>query len=163
MDGYNPARDVTPAFLDRVAGWIQQSGEVLVVIRYLRAGGVKDFALCRSRDGFEGLVAAMPVGADIEVFRDPQLPLRGTVDESFIAAALDAIPDGEESLVVTMDALPGTGISYRGMMGASHADLRESLEELRGGRVALGVCPNFCVADHEGLASAAKGGIDGAR
>ncbi|MSU80449.1 MAG: hypothetical protein EXS16_20470 [Gemmataceae bacterium] len=105
----------------------------------------------------------MPVGADIEVFRDPQLPMRGTVDEAFIASALDAIPDGEEFLVLTMDALPGSGISSRGMMGASHTDLRESLEELRGKRVALGVCPNFCVADHEGLASAAKGGIDGPR
>lgn len=163
MDRYNSARDVTPAFLNRVAGWIQRSGEVLVVIRYLRAGGAKDFALCRTRESFEALVAAMPVGADIEVFRDPQLPLRGTVDEAFIAWALDAIPDGEESLVVTMDALPGGAISSRSMMGASHADLRESLEDLRGCRVALGVCPNFCVADHEGLASAAKGGIDGPR
>src|SRR4051812_2272449 len=100
MDEYNPERDVTPAFLDRVAAWIQASGEVLVVIRYLRAAGAKDFALSHSRVDFEALVAAMPVGADIEVFRDPQLPMRGTVDEAFIASALEAISDGEESLVM---------------------------------------------------------------
>jgi hypothetical protein len=71
MDKYNPARDVTQAFLDRVAAWIQVSGEVLVVIRYLRAGGAKGFALSRSREDFEALVTAMPVGADIEVFSRP--------------------------------------------------------------------------------------------
>ena len=49
MDRYDPERDVTPEFVERVAAWIARSGEVLVVLRYLRAAGSKDFALCRTR------------------------------------------------------------------------------------------------------------------
>jgi hypothetical protein len=112
---------------------------------------------------FEELVAASPTGTDIEVFRDLQLPLRGVVDEAFIASAIDKIPDGQEYLLVTMDVRPGSRISRWGEIGDSHTELRESLEELRGSEVALGVCPDYCVPDHEGLVSAAKGGIDGPR
>jgi hypothetical protein len=68
--------NVSAAFLDRVADWIVQAGEVLVILRYLRAAGGKDFALCRSSAEFEGLVESVPTGTDIEVFRDPQLPIR---------------------------------------------------------------------------------------
>jgi hypothetical protein len=163
MDRYDPARDVTSIFLDRVAGWIQQSGEVLVVLRYLRAAGAKDFALCRTTADFELLVDSMPTGTDIEVFRDPQVPIRGIVDEAFIASALRAIPDGQEYLVVTLETRPGSTISSASEMGCSHRELHESLEELMGTAVALGVCPDYCVPDHEGLVSAAKGGIDGPR
>jgi hypothetical protein len=163
MDRYNPARDVTSAFLERVSEWIQRSGEVLVILRYLRAAGAKDFALCRTRGDFERLVESVPTGTDIEVFRDPQLPLRGTVDEALIASALIAIPYGEEYLLVTTEVRPGSNISRFGDIGCSHADLRESLEELMGADVALGACPAYCVPDHEGLISAAKGGIDGPR
>ena len=42
MDKYNPARDVTAAFLERVAAWINEAGEALVIVRYLRAGGAKN-------------------------------------------------------------------------------------------------------------------------
>jgi hypothetical protein len=163
MDRYDPARDVTSAFLERVAGWIQRSGEVLVILRYLRAAGAKDFALCRTRDDFEALVEALPTGTDIEVFRDPQLPLRGVVDAAFISSALDAIPEGQEYLVVTMEVGPDSRMSRWGYIGFSHPELRESLEELRGAEVALGVCPAYCVPDHEGLVSTSKGGIDGPR
>lgn len=163
MDRYDPARDVTPAFLDRVSGWIEETGEVLVILRYLRAAGAKDFALCRSREDFEGLLGALPIGTDIAVFREPQLPLRGRVDEAFIAAALGAIPDGREYLVVTTAARPGRRICRSGSMGDTHADLREDLEDLIGVHVALGACPAYCVPDHEGLISASRGGIDGPR
>ncbi|HEV3446917.1 MAG TPA: hypothetical protein VG099_19925 [Gemmataceae bacterium] len=163
MDRYDPARGVTSAFLERVASWMQRSGEVLVILRYLRAAGAKDFALCRSRGDFEALVESLPTGTDIEVFRDHQLPLRGIVDEAFIALALNAIPDGQEYLIVTTEVRPGSKICHFGYIGGSHIDLRQSLEELKGNDVALGVCPAYCVPDHEGLISAAKGGIDGPR
>jgi hypothetical protein len=163
MDRYDPARDVTTAFLERVAEWIQRSGEVLVILRYLRAAGAKDFALCRTRGDFEALVESLPTGTDIEVFRDPQIQLRGVVDQSFTASAVKAISDGQEYLVITMGVRPGSKISRFGDIGLSHAELLESLEGLSGTDVALGVCPAYCVPDHEGLVSAAKGGIDGPR
>ena len=163
MDRYDPARDVTSAFLDRVDGWIHQSGEVLIILRYLRAAGAKDFALCHTRADFEMLIESLPTGTDIEVFRDPQLPVRGIVDEAFITSALGAIPGGQEYLLITTGTRPGSKISRFGDIGCSHDELRESLDELKGTAVALGVCPDYCVPDHEGLVSAAKGGIDGPR
>jgi hypothetical protein len=163
MDKYDPARDVTPAFLGRVAEWLQRSGEVLVILRYFRAAGAKDFALCRTPADFEALVQAVPRGTDIEVFRDAQLPLRGVVDEAFIEAALTTIPEGREYLLITTETRPGRSISRVGDNGASHAELRESLADLHGVEVALGICPEYWGPDHQGLVSAAKGGIDGPR
>jgi hypothetical protein len=163
MDQYNPARDVTPAFLERVAAWISEAREVLVIVRYLRAAGAKDFALCRTRQEFESLVKSMPRGTDIEVFRDRQLPLRGVVDEAFIECAVRMIPYGHEYLLVTTETQPGSRISRFGDIGASHVELQESLADLLGSEVALGACPDFCGPDGDGLISAAKDGIDGPR
>ena len=56
MDTYNPDRDFTDAFRERVAGWLQATGEVFVVLRYLRAGGQKDFLFCRSASEFSELL-----------------------------------------------------------------------------------------------------------
>lgn len=50
-----------------------------------------------------------------------------------------------------------------GEIGDSHEDLQKSLRDLMGAEVALGRCPDFNCADHEGLASASKGGIVGPR
>ncbi len=136
IDRYNPARDVTPAFLERVSGWLQRSGEVLIILRYLRAAGAKDFALCRSLGDFEVLVQSLPAGTDIEVFREPQLRHRGVVDDAFIASALDAIRDDQEYLLVTTETLPSSGICRSGEIGCTHADLRESLNDLMGNHVA---------------------------
>jgi hypothetical protein len=163
MDPYNPARDVTPAFLERVAAWISETGEVLVILRYLRAAGAKAFALCRMRHEFESLVKAAPRGTDIEVFRDRQLSLRGVVDDGFIESAVQMIPEGHEYLLVTTEAQPGSRISRFGDIGASHVELRASLAGLMGSEVAFGACPDFCGPDGEGLISAAKDGIDGPR
>src|SRR5262245_9734628 len=107
-DRYSPEREVTPAFLARVAEWMEHSGEVLVVLRYLRAAGRKDFALCRTPEEFGEIVDRVPIGTDIEVFRDRQLPIRGRLDEELLAAALAAIPDGREYLVVSLETQEGT-------------------------------------------------------
>src|SRR5262245_53832814 len=120
MDQYNPARDVTPAFLERVAAWINETGEVLVILRYLRAAGLKHFALCQTRQEFESVVKSTPRGTDIEVFRDRQLPFRGVVVAGFIESALRMIPDGDEYLLVTTDTQPGSMISRFADIGASH-------------------------------------------
>ena len=64
---------------------------------------------------------------------------------------------------MTSETRPDSKVSRFGEIGASQAELRESLLELIGAEVALGRCPEFCVADHEGLVSAAKGGVDGPR
>jgi len=155
--------DVTPAFVQRATDWIALSGEVLVVLRYLGRAGAKDFALCRTRLALDALIESAPVGTDIEVFRDPQLPLRGLVTEQFIANALTTIRDGEEYLVVSIESQPQSCISRFNDMGNSQDDLRETLRDIFGNEVAMGICPEFLAPDRDGLISASKGGIDGPR
>lgn len=160
MSRYNPARNITPAFIERVTDWISVHGEVLVVVR--RVGGFCDFALCRSRAEFEQLVAQITEGTEIIVFRDPQLPIRGPVDETLIARALAVIPDGAEYLAITIATKPGCPLSARVGQGDSHADLKETLRDWWGVDVAVGQ-PDVWIADHEGMISRAKGGVEGPR
>jgi len=162
-DNRNPERDIRPVFTATVATWIAASGEVLVILRYLRAAGAKDYALCRTVFEFEMLVEGVPIGADIEVFRQPQLPIRGVVTDAFITDALAAIADGTEYMVVARQREPNSVLSAYGAMSDSHKDLLEDLESLRGQEVALGVCPDFNAPDNPDLISASKGGIDGPR
>src|SRR5690606_34701033 len=102
-DRYDPDRDITPKFLETVNSWIEASGEVLVILRYLRAAGARDFGLIDSADRFLRLVEVCPRGTDIIVCRDAPLPLRGRVDDDFIARAKDFIPAGGEYLFVCLE------------------------------------------------------------
>ena len=97
---YNPDREVTERFLSTVGGWIAASGEVFVVVRYLKSAGAKDYAFCRSLSEIREVVDAIAEGTDIVVFRERQLPIRGTVADEFIEQAVATIADGREFLVV---------------------------------------------------------------
>jgi len=165
---YNPERDVTPAFLETVGQWIEESAssDVFVVLRYLRAAGAKDYAFITSRADFAALIASVPDGTDIVVFRDPQLPLRGKVTPEFLARAMNHLSDGEEYMLVRMSPdshLPAGDLRRFGEMGGSHAELTQVLEDEIDEEIALGICPRFIEADHDRMISASKGGIDGAR
>ena len=163
MRHYNPEREVTHAFVGRVAGWIETAGEVLVVLRYLAAAGSKDFAFCRSRRDLEAIVAWAAVGTDVVVLRDARLPLRGVVTEAFIAAAQREVPPGQEYLILTEEKAADAPVSAFSAFDDDREDLVLYLRRLAGRTVAFGKCPDFLAADHEGLISASKGGIDGPR
>ncbi|HEY1122470.1 MAG TPA: hypothetical protein VGE67_12750 [Haloferula sp.] len=165
---YDPERDVTPAFLGTVGQWIQEGAEpeIFVVLRYLRAGGAKHYAFIKSAADFAALVACVPDGTDIIVFRDPQLPLRGKVTPEFLARAMDHVRDGEEYMFVRMapdSRLPAGDLRRSGEFDNSHAELARDWEYETGEEVAFGICPDFMDRDHDRMISASKGGIDGAR
>ena len=162
-DTYNPERDITPEYLNTVDSWIRVSGEVLVIMRYLRGGGSKDFALITSPDLFRQLIDRCPVGTDIIVFRDLQLPLRGVVDSEFIAKAKRLVPDGSEYLYIrTTPERPDDPRCF-GEFDEGHVTLVVDLNDEIGESVAFGLCPNFVPDDNEAMISASKGGIDGPR
>jgi hypothetical protein len=167
-NAYKPERDVTPAFLETVGQWIEASpdSEVFVVLRYLRAAGAKDYSFIRSRADFSSLIASVPDGTDIVVFRNLQLPLRGHVTPQFITRAMAQVPDGEEYMFVRMvpqSHQPAGDLRRFGEMGDSHVELARDWEDETGEEVAFGPCPRFIDADHDRMISASKGGIDGAR
>jgi hypothetical protein len=163
MDRYSADRDISPAFVAQVIGWIRASSEVFVLLRYLRAGGRKDVAFCRSAEAFQRIIDAAPIGTDIIVFQERQLPFRGTADEAFVISALAAIRDGEEYALATLGTAEGSDLSAAWSMGDTHADLLAELDGLRGQDVACGPCPDFNAPDGPTIISAAKGGVDGPR
>ena len=162
-DIYRPERDVSDRFIETVTTWIQAFGEVFIVLRYLRAAGAKDYAFARTAEDFRQLLDVLPIGTDVIVFRDPQLPLRGAVDDDFLVAAQSLIPDGAEYMYVTMEPLTSKDIRAFGEMGGTHACMEEDLSLHPGEEIAIGICPRFIEDDHEAMISASIGGIDGPR
>lgn len=163
MSKYDPTRDTSAHFISKVMGWISESGEVLVVLRYLASAGAKDFIFCRTQEEFTKLVESVAIGTDIIVFQEPQLPTRGSCTQSFIESTLRQLAACDECLVVRVHLKVPQRLTTSGQMSDSPECLKEILEGLLGEEVAVGPCPNFNVADHETMISAAKGGIDGPR
>jgi hypothetical protein len=162
-DKYDPAREITPAFIAQVADWITASGEVLVILRFLRAAGSKDYVFCRSASDFHDLVAGLPVGAETIVFRHPQLPLRGICSQALIEQSLALIPDGTEYLIAILERPSDSTRQPTGSMGDTHECLAEDMASFLGRHVAVGPLPNFAAPDNDSMISASKGGVDGPR
>lgn len=143
--------------------WLAESGEILVLLRYLRMAGAKDFGLCRSAEEFLQILDRASVGTEVVVFRGRRLPLRGAVTDAFIELALAEIPDGVEHLVLSAERLPGSALSSHGVVSDRRVDLQDALKDLFGEEVAVGVCHDFVAAENEEWIAIAKGGIDGPR
>ena len=157
VDSERPDRDVSNAFLRRGGEWLAESEELLVVLRYLRMAGAKDFALCRSVAEFHNLVTAAPQGTDIILCRGRHLSLRGVVKDAFISQALAVIPANAEYLLISTERRPGSPVSLASCWSDNHDDLREALEDLAGQEVAVGLAPDIMADDGENLTSASKG------
>jgi hypothetical protein len=165
MDKYDPNRDISDTFISKVAEWIEESGEVFVALRYLRAAGSKDYALCYSKDDFLQVIQKVGIGTDIIAIQEKQLPLRGIASNALMDAAMANIPDGSEYLIVRTNRKNQDDPRLWGLMGDSHQELQETLkdEDCWGLEVALGILPPFMDADNDKMISASKGGIDGPR
>ena len=161
-DTYRPERDISDDYRSTVSSWLRGAGELFVVLRYLRAGGAKEYAFIRNDAEFDRLLHVCPVGTDIVVFRDPQLPLRGTVDAAFIDTATERLKEWKEYLFVVLPAKSADDPRLRGEMG-DRRTLVEDLSEYTEQNVAIGACPSFSAPDNESMISRSKGGIDGPR
>jgi hypothetical protein len=111
-------------FLKTLENWLGSQTEVLVLIRYSRAAGTRIWV----RQVFcsvAGKVAAMPAEMCVTVFRNPQLQLRGTVDDEFIGKCLSRVPDGSEYAVMDMALTRLARSSFDNFSaGESHDEVR---------------------------------------
>ena len=150
--GYASATD--PKFLGTLESWLRDLPEILVLIRYSHAAGNKDFEFFSSFGTLSNRIRQLPPRTSVVAFRQPQLPLRGVVDECFIASCLSRIPDGSEFLVLETTRRAYGEMSWlHNEAGESHAELREALEESRGTPVAVGPYPSR-LEDSDDVASA---------
>jgi len=129
-------------FLKTIENWLASHSEVLILIRYSCAAGNKDFEFYSSFALLLERLRQLPVETCVTVFRNPQLRLRGVVDDEFISKCLSSVPDGSEYAVVeTVPTGLGRFSFFNFSAGESHDELREDLEDRRGKPVAVGEYP----------------------
>lgn len=134
-----------PRFLRCVESWLQSRPEILVLIRYSHAAGSKDFEFSSSFAAFSERLRHLPPATNVIVFKQHQLPIRGVVDEGFIAECLNRIPNGTEFLLVeTERSTAGDHSWFHHVAGESHAELHDALAQSCGRHVAVGIYPPWC-------------------
>ena len=149
---YSPTSNLK--FLGTLESWLKSRSEILLLIRYSHAAGARDFEFFTSFQNLVDRIQELPPLANIIAFRQPQLPLRGVVDDEFISKCLEFIPEGSEYLTVeTVRRVYGTRSWFHDDSGVSHAELRDDLEESRGVPVAVGLYPAW-LKDSEDVISA---------
>ena len=137
--GNPPTTD--PKFLGTLERWFRSQAEMLIMIRRSHAAGLKDFEFFTSFQTLSDRIRELQPLTSVIAFKGSQLPLRGVVDDSFIARCLREIPDGFEFLLVETVAQIDDPEWFRSEWGDSHADLRDALESSRGMPVAIGPYP----------------------
>jgi hypothetical protein len=141
-------------FLARLDVWLRTQHEILVLIRYSHAAGSMEFVFFSSVDMLSERLRRLPPRTCVIAFRELQLPIRGIVDDSFIANCLSSIPNGSEFLVVeTIHRTAGRVSWFHHGAGTSHSVLREELDSLRGHTVAAGLYPPW-LEDSDDVVSA---------
>ncbi len=138
--GYFSTADETSHSL--VEQWLTEQGEVSALFYYSRMAGSKDFVFFHSLPSFLHHLRRLPPQTYIEVFRKPQLTLRGYIDEAFIKTALAKISGDAEYLMAGLDRVTSGKVSWlRFTAGEGRAELEEDLRDDLGERVAFGLYP----------------------
>jgi hypothetical protein len=156
---HTPTTD--PKFLGTLELWLQSQPEILVLIRYSAAAGARDFEFFSLFQKLSDRIREFPPRTSVIAFKQPQLPIRGIVDDELISKCLASIPDGSEYLVVeTVRRVYGKRSWFHDDSGLSHAQLRDDLEESRGVPVAAGLYPAW-LDDNDDVISAVVPDEDG--
>jgi hypothetical protein len=74
---HNRDRELNEAWITDAEAWIRERGETLLSIRYLYNSPPMNFALLRSIDHLRQVVHARPDGAELTLWRDVHLTVRG--------------------------------------------------------------------------------------
>lgn len=148
-------------FRNIVSQWIDQNHEILVMIRYSHMAGAKSFEFFTKYHAAMQRILHLPARTSVVIFRDPQLPLRGKVDDKFIRAAKSLLKDGEEFLVVgTEPEVLEKCRWFPEASGETHEELEIALRDMTGKSVAVGKYPPWLV-DSDAVASAVMQNDDG--
>jgi hypothetical protein len=133
---------IDPKFLGTLESWFQSQSQILALVRIRCGAGARDFEFFSSYEALKAEIQKLSAGTWITIFKQPQLPLRGIVDDNFISKCLSSIPDGSEYLIVEAKlTIAGRMSWFHDDSGVSHSSLREDLEGSRGVPVAVGLHP----------------------
>lgn len=140
--GFHATTD--PIFLASVRACLVESGEVLALVLYHAEPGERRFRLLTTFEGFEAFVATLRPRACLMVFKNRQLPIRGCVDDHFIAHVLESISDGAAWLAVPLapTLIAGEVEFFQHANGTRAAALLSELLARHGKDLAVGPDPH---------------------
>jgi len=141
-----------PASLRTIENWCKVETEVLALIRFRCGAGSREYRLFSSYPSLLAMIKDAPAGACITVFRAPNLPLRGVMDEEFIKKCLAVVPEGAEYLMFeTVPTVAGKHSWYHYGSGESLAELKDYLEQSTGLPVVVGYHPSMSAGPDEAI------------
>lgn len=136
----------SPDFNNEVASILESVGEIAALFRFHAAAGNRSYEFFETVDSFLARVNELPPKTSVLVFRTPQFPIRGTVNDELIQRAKAAIPDGTDWAVVrTSQITMGSQSWYHDFEDCSHKELEIELRDdfCWGHPVAIGVEPDW--------------------
>jgi hypothetical protein len=146
-DGHAPPLSTSaPWFQRTVEAWLKSSKEVLVVIKIVYGAGSRSFEFFTDIESFRKRIAALRAKDCVVVLRDEHLPLRGCVDDDFIAKVLAQVPDGADWLIACTEPITmGKARWFHNYPGNNRAELEEELRDdvCYGKQVAVGLEPPY--------------------
>jgi hypothetical protein len=138
--------------------WIVERGEMLALFRYSRAGGAKDFCFFRRPEDFTVRLETLRPDTSVILFRQPQLSLRGIIDEVLIDKAVSLMRGDAEIIAVVLDEQQGTQAV---LWEETKEEFRTALREHAGRMAAIGSYPPW-LDDSEDVIDGFVPGPDGA-
>lgn len=130
-----------PIFLSMVKRWIELDGEVYAMFWLVRAGGVKWYYVFTSYNQFLSALTSPALGSPsgvVDVYRHPQFPVRGWVDNAFVSRALSEIQDGQDWFLLSFDDEIEKGRTIGAFGDCSHKALKQELQDNAGKYVMIG-------------------------
>ena len=139
-------------FLNTIEEWFSQSGDIFVVARLSKMAGARMYSWFSTYPAFWSQVDKFPPQTQVIVFRERQFPLRGIVTPELISRALGVIPEHTEAMVTRGITPPDSLISLWAC--DTHAELLETLQDLVGVPVSIGLYVPWHRPDTENMISA---------
>ncbi len=131
-----------PDFISDVAAILESVGEIATLFRFHAAAGNRSYEFFKTVESFLERIDNLPSQTIVLVFRTPQFPIRGTVNDELIQRAKQTIPDGIDWAVVRTTLITKGSLSwYHDFVDSSHKELENELRDdfCWGHPVAVGV------------------------
>jgi len=127
--------------LAKLECWFHERPEILVRTR-VQCSGRDEFQFFSSFEMLANRMRESHPGTWFTIFEQPQLPLRGVVDDDFIARCLKNISKGDEYLIVeTVQRVAGKRSWFHNLSDDTYASLPDYLSGSLGVSVAVGLYP----------------------
>jgi len=126
-------------FVNQVEEWLNEQGELFVVIQHYLSINLNQYALVTSVKTLQEIILNAPEKTMIFVYQEKQLPLRGIADETFLENALHMIQDSEDYLLLDLTSEVQSKQAY--LHGDTFWELRGRFPDFLHKKVAFGKMP----------------------